>query len=72
MSKQQEKAVNQVVEMQKSLDTLTVDKINEVKPVETEQIEKINYKKIAQDEGVQYIEPLVKLKPFGTLPEKMA
>lgn len=64
-------AVEQVLEMHQDMNALTVDKINETAPKAQEVEQKINYKKLAEKEGIQYIEPLRKLNAFGTLPDKL-
>ena len=66
------KAVTAVVEMQKDLNTLTQDKVNEMAPQAVEvqpQVESL--KAIALREGVPYIEPKRRLGAFGKLPEKL-
>jgi hypothetical protein len=70
MAAPKKNAVEQVLEMQQDMNALTVDKINETAPKAVEVEEKVNYKKLAEKEGVQYIEPLRKLNAFGTLPDK--
>ena len=72
MKETHKKLVNEVVEIHKDMNELSVDKINETAPqaVEKEQQVKVNYKELAAREGIQYIEPIRKFLPFGTLPEK--
>lgn len=72
MSKQQEKAVKDVLSLHKDMNELTVDKIESMAPEvkESEPQIKISMKELAKSENVQYIEPLRKLQPFGCLPEK--
>ena len=62
--------VNSVLELQQDMNNLTVDKIAEIAPPEAEKEIKISLKEIAKMEGIQYIEPVRKLQPFGILPEK--
>lgn len=63
--------VEKVIENQKDMNALSVDKINETKVVEPAPITELTSKQRASNEGVQYIEPLRKLKSFGILPEKL-
>ena len=65
------KVVENTLELQKDLNKLTVDKIADTapKPVEVEE-QKIDYKVIAKQEGIAYIEPKRKLPSIGNLPEK--
>jgi hypothetical protein len=72
MNKEKVKIVNELLTNQKEMNELTVDKICEAAPEakEVEQQVKINYKELAEREGIEYIEPVRKLLPFGTLPEK--
>lgn len=72
MSKNQ-KAVEQVVEIQKDLNSLDVDTINEKapKPEEVEPQTKLTNKQMADSLGCRYIEPKRKLSAFGTLPENL-
>lgn len=72
MKKEQEKSVKEVMNLHRDMNELTVDKISELAPSEKEQDcqTKISRKELAKNEGVPYIEPLRKLRPFGTLPEK--
>ena len=67
---QDKAAVNAVLEVHKDMAELTVDKINDIAPPEAEKEIKISLKEIARLEGIQYIEPIRKLQPFGILPEK--
>lgn len=72
MSKNQVQLVESLINVQKDMNELTVDKINETapKPVECEPETKISMKEIARMEGIPYIEPIRKLQPFGKLPDK--
>ena len=72
VKKEQENLVKEVVEIHKEMNALTVDKINDTAPVaiEKEAQTKLSTKELAKMEGVPYIEPMRKLQPFGTLPEK--
>lgn len=62
--------VESVLETQKDLNALTVDKINELAP-EAEEVEpQLTMKEKAALENALYIEPRRKMKGFGTLAEK--
>lgn len=65
--------VKSVIEMQKDMNALSVDKINEVAP-KNEEVEaplELSYKEKAALENALYIEPKRTLKAFGNLPEKL-
>lgn len=66
-------AVKDVLELQKDMNAMSVDKINELAPkVEAEEIEKpLSMRERAALENARYIEPKRTLKAFGTLPEKL-
>ena len=66
------KLVEDVIGMQKEMNALSVDTINDLAPKleESEPQTKISLKEIAKSEGIPYIEPLRKFQAFGTLPEK--
>jgi len=66
-----ELAVKNVLNMQKDMNSLDVDAINEIAPdVEVAPIE-MSMKEKARLENIPYIEPKKSLKGFGTLPEKL-
>lgn len=72
MKKGQETIVNEVTGLQKDLNELNVDKINETAPKQEEKEPEVQFskKELAKMEGVPYIEPVRKLQAIGTLPEK--
>lgn len=65
--------VNKVLEMQKSMNALTQDKVNDMAPAPSaEEVEKpLSMREMAALENALYIEPKRQLKAFGTLPEKL-
>lgn len=71
MAKSHEDLVKKVLHNEEDLTRLTTDKIEEMAPqAEISAIPK-DWKKIAKDEGIPYIEPKRTLKAFGKLPEKL-
>jgi hypothetical protein len=72
MKKSSETIVKEVVEIQKDMNTLTVDKIRENAPErEDKEVQtQISKRELAKMEGIPYIEPIRKLPPIGVLPEK--
>lgn len=75
MVKKQNKLVEGVISLEKGMNELTSDKIEEQAPKvsEAEEISAIQLtqKQIASDEGVRWIEPLHKARAFGTLPPQL-
>ncbi len=72
MKKGPEALVKDVIGLQKDMNELTVDKINDAAPAkrELEPEVKLSAREIAKMEGVAYLEPIRKLPPIGVLPEK--
>ncbi len=68
--KKEKNAVESVLELQSSMNELTVDKVLADAPKVEETELKIDYKDIAKREGIRYIEPYKKHPPIGTLPAK--
>jgi len=62
--------VESLIDTQKEMNSLTVDKIVDTAPKETETEMKTDWKAVAQKEGIQYIEPVRKMQAFGKLPDK--
>lgn len=67
----QVKLVEKLIDQQKDMNALTVDKINDMVPVSEPESKLEITKKMAEAEGVIFIEPKKKLMPFGKLPEKL-
>lgn len=72
MTKKQAELVESLINVQKDMNELTVDKINETapKPVEVEAQVQLSPKEIARMEGIPFIEPVRKLQAFGKLHDK--
>jgi hypothetical protein len=73
MKDKNEPLIKQVVSIDKSLNELTVDKVNETKPKEqeTDTVIKLTTKERAKLEGIRYIEGKRLTPPLGVLPEKL-
>lgn len=69
--KKDETAVKEVLELQKDLNAMSVDKINQIAPKIEEVPLEMSLKERAALENALYIEPKRTLKSFGTLPEKL-
>jgi hypothetical protein len=69
MRKKDIELVESTITMQKDMNALSVDKINETAPreLDTESHTKLSTKEIAAMEGIPYLEPLRKFQAFGTL-----
>ncbi len=70
MKKETEKLAEATVALEKDLNKLTVDKVNEAKGEEPE-IQKISLENKYKSEGVQYIKPRRLSAPLGKLPDKL-
>jgi hypothetical protein len=72
MKKTDKDLVEGVINMQKDMNELSVDKINEIAPKQEEKMPVVvlSKKEIAAMEGIQYVEPIRKFQAFGVLPEK--
>ena len=66
------KQLKSVIDLHEDMNALSVDKVNAIAPAleEKEPEVKLSPKELARQEGIRYIEPLRKLQPIGTLPEK--
>lgn len=73
MSKKKEGLVESILELQKDMNELSIDKVNEMapKPEENESKIKLTAKELASNEGIPYIEPRRRLSALGKLPDSM-
>ena len=71
MKKEKEELILKTAQLTQDLSELTVDKINQAPVIEPEPQTKLTNKQLADSMGLLYIEPIRKMPPFGTLPEKL-
>lgn len=66
-----QEAVKEVLEIQKDLNALSVDKVNEIAPEAEVAPLELTAKEKAKMERCRYVEPKRQLQAFGKLPEKL-